>query len=205
MRTIAKYLIGALFFLAALVFLGWYFLPAAFDFSGPHQLHRQRAYIQNQALLQALGSEDSNLDLEETIQASLEFTTGHLEPGLYHNTSLIFSDPRPGNCIEYSHLFAQVFNLLATKNGLNHRAYIIRSNARFLGMRIPLPGFADHDWVFVGELPLDAPNKAARIQELIESDSNMNRYVDAMFYDAFFRWNVEMSLQQEGTTVINLK
>jgi hypothetical protein len=59
---------------------------------------------------------------------------------------------REGNCIEYSHLFARVFDKAAAKGGLGARAYAVHSaQARFFSKTLPMRGWGDHDWVLIQE------------------------------------------------------
>src|SRR5262245_59708439 len=59
--------------------------------------------------------------------------------GLEHPISLAFTAAeREGNCIEYAHLFAKVFDKAAQKGGLTARAYVVHSaKAQMFGRAVP--------------------------------------------------------------------
>jgi hypothetical protein len=106
---------------------------------------------------------------EQVLRFALGFTGRSLYFGLGHPTRFVFpSDaPRAGNCVEYSYLFVEAFNVAARRAGLTVRARRVRSGARIWGVRIPDRRFTDHDWALV-EDPTDG----------------WKRYVDPAFDDA---------------------
>jgi hypothetical protein len=118
----------------------------------------------------------------ELVRFSLRVTGSDLHFGLEHRTTLTFGTmEREGNCVEYAHLFATVFNRAAERKQIAARAYVVRSDARVLGMTVPGRGLGDHDWVLVVPTP-------AREQRL---------FVDPTFYDLGLDWDI--SRQVTGT------
>lgn len=86
----------------------------------------------------------------QLLHLSLDVTDSELHFGLDHKTTLRFGKKeREGNCVEYAHLFATVFNRGAERKHLAARAYVVRSDARVLGKRLSSPAFVDHDWVLI--------------------------------------------------------
>jgi hypothetical protein len=86
----------------------------------------------------------------ELVSFSLSVTASDLHFGLEHKTTLAFGKAeREGNCVEYAHLFATVFNRAAERKQVAARAYVVRSDARVLGVALPGPKLRDHDWVLV--------------------------------------------------------
>ena len=117
--------------------------------------------------------------LDELVELSLGMTGERLRFGLGHKTSLAFgSKVREGNCIEYAHLFATVFNRAADRKRIAARAYVVHSDARVVGLRLPVRGLDDHDWVMVvptagGARPL---------------------FVDPTFHDLGLGWDISRSV-----------
>jgi hypothetical protein len=117
--------------------------------------------------------------LEELIQLSLDVSGAGLRFGLGHKTTLTFGTrEREGNCIEYAHLFASVFNRGAERRHISARAYVIHSDARVLGQKLPMHGLDDHDWVLV--VPTDP--KAKRL------------FIDPTLHDIGLDWNIARSV-----------
>lgn len=84
--------------------------------------------------------------VEEAIDLAVRVTRERLRFGLSHRTSLAFDVPvREGNCVEYAQLTAWV---IARAHADAH-AQVVRSRARLFGLRVPLRGWDDHDWVRV--------------------------------------------------------
>ena len=116
---------------------------------------------------------------DDALQLALRVTGEHLHFGLGHSTRLVFDgQEREANCIEYAHLFATVFRSAATRSGIGATAYVVHSaHARVYGMRVPLNGFGDHDWVFV-----------------VDRDGR-RFYVDPTLFDAGLGWDVSGSVR----------
>jgi hypothetical protein len=117
--------------------------------------------------------------VDELLRFSLDVAGADLHFGLDHKTTLRFGmKEREGNCIEYAHLFATVFNRAASRKHVGARAYVVHSDARVLGKKLPLRGLDDHDWVLV--VP-SAPG-AQRL------------FVDPTFYDFGLSWDISRSV-----------
>jgi hypothetical protein len=115
---------------------------------------------------------------DDLVRFSLGVTGAHLHFGLEHKTSLRFGvQEREGNCIEYAHLFATVFNRAAERKKVAARAYVVHSEARVLGRRLPGRGLGDHDWVIV-----------------VPTAGGQRRFVDPTFYDFGLDWDVSRSV-----------
>jgi hypothetical protein len=116
------------------------------------------------------------------VEFSLSRTRAQLHFGLDHPTTLTFrAEEREGNCIEYSQLFATVFNRAAERKRIAARAYVVHSDARVLGRRLAGRGLGDHDWVLV--VP------AARGSRL---------FVDPTFDDLGLHWDIARSVRGDS-------
>lgn len=118
-------------------------------------------------------------DLHSVIALSNQVTGRYLHFGLSHPTRLHFDiKPREGNCIEYSTLFASVFNQLARWAKLQGVASLVHSDeARIFGKRLPWRGWGDHDWV------------------VIEGKGTPPQYVDPTFADYWLGWNLDGNVE----------
>ena len=111
----------------------------------------------------------------ELLRFALDVAAADLHFGLSHPTSLRFgTTEREGNCIEYAHLFATVFNRAAASKRVAARAWVVHSDARVLGQKLPMRGLDDHDWVLV--VPSDPKEKRL--------------FVDPTFYDFGLDWDI---------------
>jgi hypothetical protein len=118
----------------------------------------------------------------ELVTFSLSVTSSDLHFGLEHRTTLAFGKTeREGNCVEYANLFATVFNRAAERKQVAARAYVVRSDARVLGMKLPGPKLRDHDWVLV------APTRG-HAQRL---------FVDPTLHDLGLDWDISRSVSGE--------
>jgi hypothetical protein len=108
--------------------------------------------------------------------------------GLDHRTTLTFTvGEREGNCIEYAHLFAHVFNQAAKRAGLRATASVIHSaDARVLGQKLPFRGFEDHDWVLIEDRSSSTPSPAAGSSR----EARRLLYVDPALNDAWLGWDI---------------
>jgi hypothetical protein len=125
----------------------------AVEFLSPHVVKRSAAVLDkplDQAVLVALGKTEIKT-VEQAMDFALSASDRLLHFGLEHPTSLAFTAAeREGNCIEYAHLFARVFDKAAHKAGLTARAYSVHSaKARVFGRAVPMRGWDDHDWVLI--------------------------------------------------------
>jgi len=87
---------------------------------------------------------------EAAFDAALALTRRTLHFGMNHRRSLHFSlAPREAHCVEYAHLFATLLTQWSRAHDDGLRVTVVRSQARLLGARLPMRGWADHDWVLV--------------------------------------------------------
>ena len=93
----------------------------------------------------------SPASVDDALRFSLEATAARLHFGLDHRTTLAFgAKEREGNCIEYSHLFAAIFNRAVAAIATKARACVIHSDdARLFGAKLGGRGLGEHDWVLV--------------------------------------------------------
>jgi len=165
---------GMRFLVPSLLFAGL-LLPVTF-----HAPHAARA--SGAALDDALSrSVDARIEaaglgtVEEVLELGLSATARDLHFGLAHTTTLRFgTTDREANCIEYAHLFAAIFNRAAARKHVAARAWVVHSEARVLGQKLPMRGLDDHDWVLV--VPADPKEK--------------RRFVDPTFYDLGLGWDI---------------
>lgn len=140
----------------------------------PHTARRSAATLDTKLLaeIDAATAAAAPSTVEAARDLALEITARHLHFGLDHPTSLAFGAvDREGNCIEYAHLFARVFDRIVAARGIRARAYAVHSaSARLFGLKLPMRGFDDHDWA------------------LVES-SAATHYVDPSFFDAGLGWD----------------
>jgi hypothetical protein len=123
--------------------------------------------------------------VDELLHFALDVTGADLHFGLAHKTTLEFgSKEREGNCIEYAHLFATVFNRAAERKHVAARAFVVHSDARVLGKKLAVRGLDDHDWVLV------VPS-AAGAQRL---------FVDPTFHDFGLGWDIAGSVSGDVRT-----
>lgn len=161
---------------------------ALIDFSPPHAASAPAARLDKDLTAQvdaALGRADI-ADVNGTIEAALAVTDESLSFGLDHKTSLVFSPgTREGNCIEYAHLFAHVFNRAAQSSGLNATAYVVHSaNARLLGFKIPARGYQDHDFAFIED------RTGTALAKCTTRAACRYWYVDPTLHDAWLGWDI---------------
>ena len=119
-------------------------------------------------------------DVRDVIALALEFTANHFWFGLGHRTRRRYDEqPRQGNCVEYSHLFAQSVEVLGHLHGYDLKATPVRSEAQLFGHVIPMRGWRTHDWVRV--------RHGAHTYD-----------VDAAFHDYWLGWDVSPSVRQRS-------
>ncbi len=151
---------------------------------GPHTTRASAATLDKplEAAIEFKLGETRLKTVEEAVRFSLRMTGARLHFGLGHPTRLSFGpEEREGNCIEYSHLFARLFDMAAARSKLSARAYVVHSaSAEVYERVVPLPGFRDHDWVIVED---DTPGE------------KQQWFVDAAFEDAWLGWDVKQNVQ----------
>jgi hypothetical protein len=162
---------------AALPYFAMRFLP-------PHTAKRSGAVL-DKALERAVDASlaKASIDsMEGAMDFALSASDKLLRFGLGHATSLSFSAAeREGNCIEYAHLFARVFEKAAAKAKLDARAYVVHSaKAELLGRTLPVRGWEDHDWVLLQQ----------------GSGEDARRwYVDPTLHDFGLGWDISANVQ----------
>jgi hypothetical protein len=119
--------------------------------------------------------EEKPQTVEAAVALSLKMTGNQLRFGLGHPTKYAFgAESRAGNCIEYAHLFAHIFEKAATRSKIAARAYVVHSSrAEIFGRVVPLPGFRDHDWVVI-----------------VDNVDKRRWFVDPTFDDAWLGWDL---------------
>ncbi len=153
-------------------------------FQAPHTTRAAAATV-TRASLRDIDGEIERADaasVDALVRFALRVTGARLHFGLEHQTTLEFGEKeREGNCIEYAHLFATVFNRAAERKRIPARASVVRSDARVLGRTLPGRGLGDHDWVIV-----------------VPTERGENRrFVDPTFYDLGLDWDISRSVSGE--------
>jgi hypothetical protein len=152
------------------------------EFHAPHRVSRSRAVLSAE-LSRALSTAQADA-APRSVASLIEFTLHQTGPrlhfGLGHPSSLKFDEgEREGNCIEYSNLFAKVFEQAARAAEIKAQAFVVHSERALLfGERIPRRGWASHDWVLVVEH--DAAGRELG-----------RHFIDPAFDDSGFGWNIE--------------
>lgn len=146
-------------------------------FHAPHAARASAASL-DAALSRSVDARIEGASLASTeavLQFALAATARDLHFGLAHTTTLRFgTTDREANCIEYAHLFTAIFNRAAAKKQVAARAWVVHSEARVLGQKLPVRGLDDHDWVLI--VPRDPTEK--------------RRLVDPTFYDFGLGWDI---------------
>lgn len=155
-------------------------------FGPPHHARRSRAVLDHRlrAVIDAALAGGAPRTTDAAIAFTLAVAGRSLHFGLGHRTRLAFTTAeREGNCIEYAHLFAAVFERAARRGGVDAAAWVIHSDdARVLGGRLPVRGLHDHDWV------------------LIQDRSTGARwFVDPTLADAGLGWDIRGNVRGEVT------
>jgi len=156
----------------------------AFALLAPHSARRSAAAL-DKPLERAI---DGSLDratpdsVESAMDVALSASDRLLHFGLQHTTSLSFAAAeREGNCIEYAHLFARIFDKAAAHAKLDARAYVVHSaKAEVFGHKVPMPGWSDHDWVLIQEGT---------------GDDARRWYVDPTLHDAGLGWDISANVR----------
>jgi len=173
-----------------IAFVGWAMTDGSSDrvrilglsLVAPHQVRRPQANIARKTL-QVFDKDlmhHAPRSVAELIDVVLAHTGPRLNFGLSHKTRLNFDEmPREANCVEYSQLFAALFNRGAKQRKLHARAYVINSRARMFGFTIPLNDFHDHDWVWV-----------------TERRSSRNWSIDPALHDAYLGWDIASQVEE---------
>jgi hypothetical protein len=156
----------------------------AFELLPPHTAKRSAAVLEKpleRAVDASLAKSEPD-SVEGAMDVALSVSDRILRFGLAHTTSLSFAAAeREGNCIEYAHLFARVFDRAAARAKLDARAYVVHSGkAVVLGHKLPFRGFEDHDWVLIQQG---------------SGDDARRWYVDPTMHDAGLGWDISASVR----------
>jgi hypothetical protein len=158
------------------------------SFGPPHHVKHPAAKIDVE-VLHALDAEIDAAHLTDAagvLRFALDATAARLHFGLAHRTSFAFGPEREGNCIEYAHLFAALFDRAKARAHVDARAFVVHSDdARIFGERLSTPGLNDHDWCIV------VTHTAAGDRRL---------FVDPSLYDAGFGWDISASVTGDVAT-----
>jgi hypothetical protein len=156
----------------------------AFQLLPPHAAKRSTAAL-DKPLDRAVEASLAKAEID-SVESAMDFSLGAsdklLHFGLEHPTSLSFAAAeREGNCVEYAHLFARVFDKAAAHAKLDARAYVVHSGkAEVLGRKVPFRGFEDHDWVLIQQ----------------GSGEDAQRwFVDPTLHDAGLGWDVSSNVR----------
>jgi hypothetical protein len=122
----------------------------------PHKLQRSQARLEA-SLKAQLTADLRTAPVPATVEGAIRYAvdaTGkalHVAPS--HKTSMYFGTAeRAGNCVEYAHLFAAVFDLTAHALGVQAMAFTVHSKrARPVAKKQPLRAWKDHDWTLVSD------------------------------------------------------
>jgi hypothetical protein len=156
----------------------------AFQLLPPHTAKRSAAVLEK-PLERAVDASLAKAQLD-SVQAAMDFSLSAsdklLHFGLEHPQSLSFTAAeREGNCIEYAHLFARIFDKAAAVAKLDARAWVVHSaKAEVLGRKLPFRGWGDHDWVLIREG---------------SGDDAKLWYVDPTMHDAGLGWDISANVR----------
>ncbi len=156
----------------------------AFQLLPPHTAKRSGAVLERplERAVDATLASAAPDSVESAMDVSLSVSDKILHFGLGHTQSLSFAAAsREGNCVEYAHLFARVFDRAAARAKLDARAFVVHSGkAEVLGHKVPFRGFEDHDWVLIQEG---------------SGDDARRWYVDPTMHDAGLGWDISASVR----------
>ncbi|MFO0754855.1 MAG: hypothetical protein U0359_00065 [Byssovorax sp.] len=158
----------------------------AFELQAPHAARRSQAVLDD-ALRIAIDAglqKNPPQSTDQAVDFSLAVTDKIFHFGLEHPTSLRFAAAeREGNCVEYAHLFAKVFERAALAGHISARAFVVHSDkARLFGQKVPMKGWENHDWVLIEDRSGD--DKAPR-----------RLYVDPTLHDTGLGWDIESNVK----------
>lgn len=186
MRKLRRVVLGILALLGLLVF-AVVMTRARVGLAGPHAVGPSLARF-DAALDAAVRFQieaEKPRTVEDAMQLSLKLTGDHLHFGLGHPTQFAFgATRRSGNCIEYAHLFARIFDMAAMRGKIAAKAYVVHSaRAEVFGRMLPLPGLRDHDWVVI-----------------VDDVDKRKWFVDPTFDDAWLGWDLATNVQGDVRT-----
>ena len=126
---------------------------------------------------EAVAEVDGAATPEAAIEGALRVTGRHLHFGLGHRRSGAFDvAEREAHCVEYAHLAGALVARWSRAHGNALRVSVVRSQARLFGARVPMRGWADHDWVLV-------------------EGGGRRWYVDPTFEDMGLGWDLRRNIE----------
>lgn len=159
----------------------------AIELQGPHVARRSQANLDEDLgrLVETALDKSKPDSVDAALDFSLSATDKFLHFGLSHPTSKSFTTtPREGNCIEYSELFARIFERAVKGAHLDAKAYVVHSDkARLLGQKMPFRGWGDHDWVLIEDRSAGPKEEVRRL------------YVDPTLHDVGLGWDIESNVK----------
>jgi hypothetical protein len=165
----------------------------AFQLLAPHTARRPAAVL-DKALDRAVEASLAKASVD-SVESAMDFSLAASDKLLYfglgHAASMAFSAAeREGNCIEYAHLFARVFEKAARHAQLDARAYVVHSaRAELFGHKVPFPGWDNHDWVLIQQGPRQGPGPQG------PGDAARRWYVDPTLHDAGLGWDISSNVR----------
>jgi hypothetical protein len=127
-------------------YAGW----PGFTLVSRHSRSRPVATLSPALAAEAARELDVAADPDDALRAALRLTGRHLHFGLGHRRSDAFgTDEREAHCVEYAHLAGALLSRWSRAHGDALRVTVVRSEARLFGRRVPMRGWADHDWVLL--------------------------------------------------------
>jgi hypothetical protein len=145
----------------------------------PHHARSRPAATLSAALSREAAAElDGAATPEAAIEAAVRVAGRHLHFGLGHRRSASFDvAEREAHCVEYAHLTGALVARWSRAHEGALRVQVLRSQARLFGARVPMRGWADHDWV------------------LVEGDGGRRWYVDPTFADMGLGWDLRRNVE----------
>jgi hypothetical protein len=159
----------------------------AVELQGPHAVRRSQANLDEDfgRMIETALDKSKPESVDAALEFSLSATDKFLHFGLSHPTSKSFTTtPREGNCIEYSDLFAKIFERAVKGAHLDARVFVVHSDkARLFGQKAPFRGWSDHDWVVIEDRSLGSKEEARRL------------YVDPTLHDIGLGWDIASNVK----------
>jgi hypothetical protein len=159
----------------------------AVELQGPHLVRRSQASLDEDfgRLIETALDRSKPDNVDAALDFSLSATDKFLHFGLSHPTSHSFTTtPREGNCIEYAELFARIFERAVKGAHIDAKVVVVHSTkARLFGLKVPLRGWDDHDWVLIEDRSAGPKEEVRRL------------YVDPTLHDFGLGWDIESNVK----------
>lgn len=158
-----------------------------FELLAPHTARRSQAKLDEDftRLIETALDKSRPDNVDAALDFSLSATDKFLHFGLSHPTSHSFTTtPREGNCVEYSELFARIFERAVKGAHLDARVFVVHTDkARAFGQKVPFRGWGDHDWVLIEDRSAGPSEESRRL------------YVDPTLHDAQLGWDISSNVK----------